>query len=238
MLEELGHLVSRALCALVALGGAIGAYVLFHKLFIKGSAVERQHARWRVQFKLAPQETVTGLYSGTSFGRVAIAIEPNDGIDRALAFVDAYSGGGYYRFFTGAAPGSAWLMTFPEAFPGAPYPSREAPTRMSPAGETRTFELVHWDDAYGRALSFWLEPRGIHAVRALLAGAPAHAYEQAASVAIDSKVSPSPRVAWAKASQLNDASGGALAGSVLRRLSIGLFQAARASALSFALVGS
>ena len=64
------------------------------------------------------------------------------------------------------------------------------------------------------------------------------AYEQAASVAIDSKVSPSPRVAWAKASQLNDASGGALAGSVLRRLSIGLFQAARASALSFALVGS
>ncbi len=214
MLEELGHLVSRALCALVALGGAIGAYVLFHKLFIKGSAVERQHARWRVQFKLAPQETVTGLYSGicyigalrpgagpasagerffraiavgatlrgaevqvctTSFGRVAIAIEPNDGIDRALAFVDAYSGGGYYRFFTGAAPGSAWLMTFPEAFPGAPYPSREAPTRMSPAGETRTFELVHWDDAYGRALSFWLEPRGIHAVRALLAGAPAHA---------------------------------------------------------------
>lgn len=214
MLEELGHLVSRALCALVALGGAIGAYVLFHKLFIKGSAVERQHARWRVQFKLAPQEMVTGLYSGicyigalrpgagpasagerffraiavgatlrgaevqvctTSFGRVAIAVEPKDGIDRAAAFVDAYSGGGYYRFFTGAAPGSAWLMTFPEAFPGAPYPSREAPTRMSPAGETRTFELVHWDDAYGRALSFWLEPRGIHAVRALLAGAPAHA---------------------------------------------------------------
>ena len=68
--------------------------------------------------------------------------------------------------------------------------------------------------------------------------APEDAHEQAASVAIDSEISPSPRVAWAKASQLDDASGGALAGSVLRRLSIGLFQAARASALSFALVGS
>ena len=103
-------------------------------------------------------------------GRVALSMEPKDGLDRlkALTAVSVGTSTAFYRPFALGHAGSARLLTFSEAFPGASYPRWNVPYFTNRAGKLVRFELVHWWMANGKGISMWIDPEAVAQIRQVL----------------------------------------------------------------------